>query len=520
MNLTRKLFLIIFISLLSTAIKAQPVVGNLEQFISSAKFAASGLQYPKEVKEFYVQNAFKFTWLDNQHTALIILQNYIAKAKQLGLQQEDYHPQLFRLVAAGKNAWDNEQDSLLAEVKFTDAAIHFFHDVNVGNKNEQLSYNGLQYSPSCYNIPSQLHHYLNNGRFSNMLVESESKLAGYISVKNKLNLFLTNTAADHFKDAVVSSKAVNSMNKPLLTRLFQLGLIASDTANLSESALKAAVKEAQRLFALLSDGVLRSTILQAMNVPMSERIAALQSTLNTLRWLSCMRESEHMIVVNIPSAEMALYDHEKIVLDSRVIVGKPSTPTPTLCSRVTEVILYPYWNVPYKIATQELLPRIRRNPGYLEANNYQVLNSNGKVVDPLHVNWRAFGPGNFPYVIRQSTGCDNALGLIKLNFYNPFSVYLHDTPGKSLFSLNKRYFSHGCMRLEKAMEAGRYILKENAIAIDTLTEKGCLKNQAPIIVPATETIPVFVLYHTAWPDSSGRVMLYEDIYDKFPAIKK
>jgi len=112
------------------------------------------------------------------------------------------------------------------------------------------------------------------------------------------------------------------------------------------------------------------------------------------------------------------------------------------------------------------------------------------------------------------------LGLIKLNFYNPFSVYLHDTPGKSLFMLNKRYFSHGCMRLEKAMETAHYILRDNQIAIDTLTAKECLKNQSPINVPATETIPVFVLYHPAWVDSAMKVIFYEDIYNKFPVIKR
>jgi murein L,D-transpeptidase YcbB/YkuD len=117
-------------------------------------------------------------------------------------------------------------------------------------------------------------------------------------------------------------------------------------------------------------------------------------------------------------------------------------------------------------------------------------------------------------MIRQSTGCDNALGLVKLNFYNPYSVYLHDTPNKSLFNFNKRYFSHGCMRVEKAMELAHLVLKNNSIAIDTLEAKGCLYNQSPIIVPADEIIPVFVLYNTAWVDSTGGVSFSEDIYRK------
>ncbi|HYM94200.1 MAG TPA: L,D-transpeptidase family protein [Chitinophagaceae bacterium] len=107
---------------------------------------------------------------------------------------------------------------------------------------------------------------------------------------------------------------------------------------------------------------------------------------------------------------------------------------------------------------------------------------------------------------------DNAFGLIKLNFYNPYSVYLHDTPGKSLFNFNKRYFSHGCMRVQKAMELGHLVLKDNHIAIDTLEQKGCLRNQSPIIVLADETIPVFVLYNTAWINAAGKVSFSENIY--------
>ncbi|HNF03367.1 MAG TPA: L,D-transpeptidase family protein, partial [Ferruginibacter sp.] len=259
---------------------------------------------------------------------------------------------------------------------------------------------------------------------------------------------------------------------------------------------------------------LRSTTLQALNVPLRQRVGELESALNAMRWLHCIKQEQHVAIVNLPSASLLLYEHGNLVLTSRLIVGKQSTPTPTLSSTITEVILYPYWNVPYKIATRELLPIIKRNRGYLAANNYQVLNSSGKVVNPENINWHSLGPSNFPYTIRQSTGCDNALGLVKLNFYNPFSVYLHDTPNKFLFSMNKRYFSHGCMRLEKAMELGRYIMRGNTLALDTLSEKGCLRNQAPITVPATEKIPVFVLYHTAWINAGGELRFYEDVYRK------
>ncbi|MEP7254676.1 MAG: L,D-transpeptidase family protein, partial [Ferruginibacter sp.] len=160
-------------------------------------------------------------------------------------------------------------------------------------------------------------------------------------------------------------------------------------------------------------------------------------------------------------------------------------------------------------------PAIKRDPGYIDAGNYQVLNKSGKIIDPYTVNWHALSAGYFPYIIRQSTGCDNALGLLKLNFYSPFGVYLHDTPNKNLFMLNKRFFSHGCMRMEKPMDLGHLVLKNNVIAIDTLEQKGCLLNQAPIIVHADEHMPVIVWYNPAGIDKNGRLLFYEDVYGKF-----
>ncbi|MGZ8554434.1 MAG: L,D-transpeptidase family protein, partial [Chitinophagaceae bacterium] len=217
---------------------------------------------------------------------------------------------------------------------------------------------------------------------------------------------------------------------------------------------------------------------------------------------------------------LKVYRANEVVLEMRMIVGKKSTPTPTLASTINEVILYPYWHVPYSIATKELLPAIKRDPGYIDAGNYQVLNKAGKIVDPYSVNWQELSSSYFPYIIRQSTGCDNALGLLKLNFYNPFGVYLHDTSNKSLFTLNKRFFSHGCMRMEKPMELGHLVLKNNRIAIDTLEQKGCLRNQSPIVVHADEHIPVIVWYNPVGINSAGQLLFYEDVYNRFDWWRK
>ena len=324
----------------------------------------------------------------------------------------------------------------------------------------------------------------------------------------------------NFKETIITSnKKVNEANQPLHIKLYQLGLIDS-AKNIPANLLNQKIKEAQRQFSLLADGTLRSTTIRQLNVPLSVRLKQLNIAINYYRWLYCLAQNQSVIVVNIPAAYLKVYRNDKVMLEMRMILGKPSTPTPTLASTVTEVILYPYWHVPYSIATKELLPAIKKNPGYIDAGNYQVLNKSGKIMDPYAINWQALSAKYFPYTIRQSTGCDNALGLLKLNFYNPFGVYLHDTPNKTLFMFGNRYYSHGCMRMEEPMKLGHLILKNNSIAIDTLEQKGCLRNQSPITVKANDRMPVVAWYNPAGVDSTGRVLFYEDVYGKFDWMKK
>jgi murein L,D-transpeptidase YcbB/YkuD len=251
-----------------------------------------------------------------------------------------------------------------------------------------------------------------------------------------------------------------------------------------------------------------------LNTPLIKRIQELKRSLNAFRWLNSYQQSQQIIVVNIPSANLFFYAGDSILLCSRAVVGKPATPTPTLCSKVTELVMFPYWMVPYKIATKELLPAIRDNIPFLDAGNYQVLDKQGNILDPYKINWKALSTKNFPYTIRQANGCDNSLGIMKLNFYSPYDVYLHDTPWKNFFSYNKRYFSHGCMRVEEAIELAKKVLPLRAAEIDSLAAHCEAHSGKPVVMNLPNPIPVFVLYQTAWPDEKGTVRFFEDVYHK------
>jgi L,D-transpeptidase YcbB len=471
--------------------------------------------HARDVISFYRNLRYEPVWLRKDRLSMTEeLIRTLQQAPLFGLEAEDYQYRFILSFSRRQFPLTTVSDSLDAELRLSDAAIHFYTDIAYGNKKPVLDYNGLSYQPSCYSIPDLLANHL----LQNTLSLLPKRLSdGFREIDLLLNAIkrIHKVMADtNFHEVAVSSNKAVFTNTPLMVKLKQLGIVDSIDEKIADTALKGKIKEAQRLFNLLVDGSLRSTLLTELNVPMNKRLEQLKHSVNHYRWLNCLSQQQPAIVVNIPATHLAVYYRRETLLFMRIIAGKPSTPTPTLSSTITEVVLYPYWHVPHSIATKELLPLIKRNPAYVDVNNYQVLNRQGKIMDPYTISWHLYSTSYFPFLIRQSTGCDNALGLIKFDFYNPFSVYLHDTPGKPLFALSKRFFSHGCMRLENPMELGHLILGSNHVAIDTLEQKGCLRNQKPVIVTVQEPIPVIVWYNMVGIDAGDRVIFYEDIYKK------
>lgn len=465
----------------------------------------------RAIDEFYKMADFRPVWNDIADRKVFM--DMLSRSKAFGLYEEDYQYPLMISLRSGVYFSVNA-DSAMTDIRLTDAALHFFSELKSGNAAPAFGYDGLKYVPDNSDVAFKLKEALETNNLQHLFDELQPASREYRAVLMKLNWFQFVVGEPGFRDVKIQSANVDTANKPLLTRLYQLGLTDSANQKFKTNQLHQAVMKAQQLFDLLSDSKLRSTSLQALNKPLTQRIRELTLAVNYFRWLEGLKRNTDVLLLNIPSATLFVYHNGPLVLDSKVIVGKPSTRTPTLTSVIREVILYPYWNVPFKIATKELLPAIKRNIGFLDAGNYQVLSKDGRILDPHKINWQVLSASNFLYIIRQSTGCDNALGIVKFNFYNPFTVYLHDTPSKGLFSFNKRYFSHGCMRVEKPMELAHLLLGYNSIAIDTLTVKGCLNRQSPIIVSSEKTLPVVVLYSTVWYDRDGVIRFFDDVYGK------
>jgi murein L,D-transpeptidase YcbB/YkuD len=195
----------------------------------------------------------------------------------------------------------------------------------------------------------------------------------------------------------------------------------------------------------------------------------------------------------------------------RVIAGRADWRTPVFDATITDVILSPYWNVPARIAALEVLPAVRRDPGYLARNDMRVLTPGGAVVDPGRIDWRHVSAASFPYRFRQEPGPANPLGDLKFLLPNRYDVYLHDTPARTLFARTARALSHGCVRLERPLALALLLLRDRP-EWDEDALRAAIARRSERRVPLARGVPVSVRYRTAWIDERGMLAFGADLY--------
>jgi murein L,D-transpeptidase YcbB/YkuD len=260
-----------------------------------------------------------------------------------------------------------------------------------------------------------------------------------------------------------------------------------------DARLAQAVEHFQDRHGLGEDGAAGPETIAAMNVPVADRLQAIRLNLDRWRWLP--REfGDHYVMVNVAGFELAVMKNHQPQLTMAVVVGKTGNETPIFKDTLEHVVVNPYWNVPPKIARNEIMPIVQRDPGYLARNNYEMVTRHGQTT------------------IRQRPGRGNALGEVKFLFPNEHDVYLHDTPADHLFSRQTRAFSHGCIRVEKPRELAYYLF-ENAAGM-TRADYDRLVGGGERWVNLKEKLPVYVLYFTAWGDENGSVRFYRDVYQR------
>jgi len=293
---------------------------------------------------------------------------------------------------------------------------------------------------------------------------------------------------------------------------------AGGPATRYDSALEARVRAFQARHGLTVDGLVGPETRAALNVPVSERIAAIRRNLERWRWLPENLGERHLWV-NIPAFRMALREDGRDTVVSPVIVGRASRPTPVFSTEVTHLVANPDWTVPRSIARRDLLPQIREEPQVLARRNIEVRSGWGpdaEVLDPESIDWDAID-GDFPYVLRQAPGPQNALGGLKFHMPNEHTVYLHDTPARSLFERIQRLFSSGCVRVQEIERVARALMEgggDDPRALAALQARG-----KKAYLALAEPVPVHMVYFTAWADSDGSVHFRRDVYGRDRALQ-
>ncbi|MBU4153594.1 MAG: L,D-transpeptidase family protein [Proteobacteria bacterium] len=285
-----------------------------------------------------------------------------------------------------------------------------------------------------------------------------------------------------------------------------------------DRTIREAVQKFQRRHGLKVDGLVGASTLKELNVPLDERIRQLSANLQRCQTLPQILERRH-ILINIADFSLKLFEDKKLMLTMPVIVGKTSRQTPVFNGSLSVLVVNPSWKVPHIIATEDLLPKIKKDLGYLDRMQFRVFKdwTSTEAINHTTIDWANLSPERLAYRFIQDPGPSNVLGRIKFLLPNPHDVYLHDTPARELFQKDSRTFSSGCIRLEAPLELALYLLKGTSLdSLDSLNTVISSKKTRRIMIPSP--IPVHVVYMTAWVDHEGTIQFRPDVYNLNPPL--
>jgi L,D-transpeptidase YcbB len=327
------------------------------------------------------------------------------------------------------------------------------------------------------------------------------------------------------KRTIVAGETYSGLQR--LVRLLRLlGDLPADVTvpedrSIYDGPIVDAVKSFQGRHGRDQSGRIDAQTLADLNVPLSRRVRQMQLTLERWRWLP-MEYKNSPIVVNIPEFRLRAYDKDfHVAVTMKIVVGKSyGHHTPVFSDSLKYVVFRPYWEVPSAITKGELVPHAVRDPNYLAAKGFEVVDARqnvvaegtaaGELLDQLRAG---------KLFVRQKPGPNNSLGLVKFIFPNNYSVYMHDTPATELFERSRRDFSHGCIRLERPSDLAEWVLRDNP---NWTRERirAAMNGSAPQQVNLENSIPVLIVYATVIVSEDGLVHFYDDIYGHDAALQK
>jgi L,D-transpeptidase YcbB len=486
--------------------------------------------YREQVKRFYGPSGYALLWTQEgrptgQATRLLGL---FRAAETKGLEPEDYDASRWPARLQNLSAGTRSGEELVRfDFAVTVSALRYISDLARGRINPkecQVELPEKQFDAAQF-LRNEV---VNAVDVEGVIGRVEPPFEGYRRALASLQHYLALARAG-------DGPALPLINKPLhpgdaysgveelAHRLRQLGDLPADAVLRSshsyQSPLVAAIIRFQRRHGLQPDGVIGPDTFEQLVTPLARRVVQIGLVLERWRWLPPNLDSR-LLVVNIPEFRLRAYDHHHLALAMRAIVGEAIRhQTPVFADQMEAIVFRPYWNVPESIQEEELVPLLRRDPGYLARNKMEVINSkeeivatsaNAEILDQL-------ASGDLR--LRQQPGPANSLGLLKFVFPNQFDIYLHGTPNRELFFRTRRDLSHGCIRIENPAALAAWVLRDRPEWTKSRIHSA-MRGTKSVSIKLHARIPVLILYGTVFVENNGEAHFLADIYGHDAALEK
>lgn len=476
------------------------------------------LSYLSLTDSFYQARNYEPLWSREQQWLPLgdSLFQFIIDSKNYGLFPNDYHYRpisfIHRVFVADSLAKKNAVLWARADVLMTDAFFKLVKDLKQG----RLKFDSVTLRSDTVLKDEVFIRALDSVYHTNKLVSTiaylEPSYPGYDSLKAYIPIFLSKANFQPYTYLQFPYKDSVAFFHTLEKRLHEVGILSATAVNLDTTAIFSALKKYQRAQGLKRTGRLSDQSVDRLNNTDWEKFKRIAANIDRYKLLPDSLPHAYLWV-NLPSFMMKVVNRDSLVFRSRVIVGEPDTRTPLLTSEISNFITFPQWTVPYSIIFRDMLPKIQENVAYLNEQNLMVVDQNDSVLDPQNINWYKLNRNHFPYLIKQKQGDDNSLGIIKFNFRNKYSVYLHDTNVRWRFGEPYRAISHGCVRVKEWKKLADFLLRDDSTRHQSDSLKVWIKRQEKHQISGFTKLPIFIRYFTC-EGVDGRIKFYEDIYEE------
>ncbi|WP_348822706.1 L,D-transpeptidase family protein [Flavobacterium aestuarii] len=460
------------------------------------------------LRDFYNSRNNNTVWQSEKNRKIIL--ETIKKCEEEGLNPADYN--ISKLLELEKKFTDLEESELinydlLLTYNFQKYLIHLHN----GKLNPKLLYSNWDLNINELDTKSILNNALEKDSLAGEIQKCQPKALTYHKLIKALELINTfpedkteSILADEKIEPNADSPAIIAIKKKLL---YWKDLESTDsiTSSYDEKTVEA-VKKFQKRHGLIADGIIGKSTLTALNFSKEDRKHQIIANLERWRWFA-KSFAQNYVLINIPDYSLNVVEDQNIAMTKRIVVGTIKRKTPILTSLLQTVVFNPTWTVPPTILKEDIIPELTKDRNFLKNKGIAIYDSKNNEVDPQ--NWNEKKPRGYRYV--QKPGYYNSLGVVKINFPNKRSVYLHDTNHRNFFERHNRSLSSGCVRVEKPLELVELLL-DNPKQFSKEKMDSIVATKKTLFIGIKKRYAIYQWYWTAWSEDN-ELIFRNDIYN-------